>query len=67
MHIFRDICLSCKSSKAVVAFSRENFGVRFDDSFPASAFIFLSGDQLTYTNSTFFKARISPQWLSELR
>ena len=29
----------------------EDFGGRFDDSFPACAFIFLSGDQLAHTNS----------------
>ena len=39
----------------------------FDHSFPACAFFFFSnGDQLARTNST-FQARISPQWLSELR
>ena len=32
----------------------ENFGGRFEDSFPVSAFLsFLSGDQLADTNSTF--------------
>ena len=43
----------------------EDFGGRFNDSFPACAFFFfLSGYQLTYTNST-FQARTKAQWLSE--
>ena len=43
----------------------EGFGRMFDHSFPACAF-FLIGDQLTHTNYTLY-AKISPQWLSELR
>ena len=30
-------------------------------------FSFLSGDQLTHTNSTLFRSWVSPQWLSKLR
>ena len=54
------------------------FGRMFDNSFPACAVfvvvvvvcffvsLFRSGDQLAYTYSNLY-ARISPQWLSELR
>ena len=48
----------------------EDFGGRSDDLFPPSAlflFSFFIGDHLTHTSSTFLSARISPQWLSELR
>ena len=53
----------------------ETLGERWTNHFPpAPFFFFLSGDQLAHTNSTssfflflFFKATISPQWLSELR
>ena len=38
----------------------------FDHSLPACAFFFFSGDKLAHTNSTLY-ARISLQWLSELR
>ena len=41
--------------RLVVAFfpACENFGRVFDNSFPASAFCFFSGDQLAHTNSLF--------------
>ena len=48
----------------------EDLGRKFDHSFPASAFFsflfLLSGNYLAHTNSTLY-ARISPQWLGELR
>ena len=56
----------------------EDFGRMLDQSFPACAVfvvvvvvcffvsLFRSGDQLAYTYSNLY-ARISPQWLSQLR
>ena len=40
-------------------------GGKFDDSLPASAY-FPSGDQLAHTNPT-LQARVSQQWISELK
>ena len=57
----------------VVAFSSlaRILGGRFDDSFPACAFLFcfvvLSRDQLEHPQFHFMKVRISPQCVSELR
>ena len=44
----------------------EDFGRMFDNSLPGLRFFFLSGDYLAHTKST-LSARISPQWLTELR
>ena len=61
------VCCSCGGGGLILA--GEDFGRMIDHSFLACIFLFfsfLSGDQLTRTNSTLY-ARISPQWLSKLR
>ena len=45
----------------------EDFGGKLDDSFHAFAFFFLKWRSARAHQSTFFQARISPQWLSELK